>query len=208
MTREESAPLIDESMQRSAIARAGSRQMDIAEPFESDEALAARGDADSFIRLYRTYLTPVYRYLYTRLGSRQEAEDAASLVFERAWSSLKVYRPVGSFRGWLFTIARRVLADHYRGGNPQSVQVDTLAGSLLDPAASPEEQALLSEQMRDVLGAIAKLGEEAREVITLRFMAGLRYSEIAAVMNKREPAVKMTAYRALEEIRRRCKDVE
>src|SRR5690348_7351843 len=79
----------------------------------SDEALAARGDAASFTTLYRRHLRPVYSYLYARLGNMQEAEDVTSLTFERAWSSLKSYRQrsTGSFRGWLFTIAHRALAD-------------------------------------------------------------------------------------------------
>lgn len=177
---------------------------------ESDETLAARGSVDDFIALYRRYLGPVYRYLYARLGGdRQEAEDVTSTVFERAWTSIRSYKPVGSFRGWLFTIASRALADHYRGGRrSRTVQVDTLQESLLDPASGPEESALVSEQVRGVLRVIAALGDEQREVITLRFMAGLRYSEIAAVMKKREAAVKMVAYRALEEIRRRYRDGE
>src|SRR5438034_5726109 len=96
------------------------------EPEEaSDEALAARGDADSFIQLYRKHLRPVYGYLYARLGSREEAEDMTALVFERALASIGSYRPTGSFAGWLFTIAHRALADYYRQRRPQHVQVET-----------------------------------------------------------------------------------
>jgi RNA polymerase sigma-70 factor (ECF subfamily) len=180
-------------------------------PAESDETLAARGSVEDFICLYRNYLGPVYRYLYARLGSeRQDAEDVTSVVFERAWASKRSYKPVGSFRGWLFTIASRALADHYRGAGRKSrpVRVDDVQESLFDPAIGPEESALLSEQVQGVLRVITALGDEQREVITLRFMAGLRYGEIASVMKKREPAVKMIAYRALEEIRRRYRDGE
>jgi RNA polymerase sigma-70 factor (ECF subfamily) len=177
---------------------------------QSDETLAARGGVEGFIQLYRRYLTPVYRYLYARVGgNRQEAEDVTSLVFERAWASIGSYRPVGSFRGWLFTIARRTLADYYRGGSKgHPVQIDGLDGSVRDPATGPEESAMLADQVRGVLRALASLGEEQREIVTLRFMAGLKYGEIAALMGKREAAVKMVAYRALEEIRRRYRDGE
>src|SRR5437762_4442240 len=88
---------------------------------ESDEALAVRGDAESFIRLYHRHLPAVYRYLLARLGQQQDAEDVTALVFERAWTGLKRYRPCGSFRGWLFTIAGRALADHYRQHHPPTV---------------------------------------------------------------------------------------
>jgi RNA polymerase sigma-70 factor (ECF subfamily) len=172
----------------------------------SDEALAARGDTDSFIVLYRKHLRPVYGYLYARLGDREEAEDLTALVFERALSGIKGYRATGSFAGWLFTIAHRTLADHYRRRRPRQIPVETQAGILLDPATGPEDQAVASDQLRRVLTIIAQLGQEQQDAISLRFMAGLPYAEIAQVMGKREAAVKMIAYRALEEIRRRCGD--
>ncbi|MFL5734202.1 MAG: RNA polymerase sigma factor [Chloroflexia bacterium] len=174
---------------------------------DSDEALAARGDVDSFVLLYRRHLGSVYAYLYARLGNRQEAEDVTTLVFERAWTGLKIYRPEGSFRAWLFTIAQRRLSDHYRQRKPPETRVEDLAETLVDPAAGPEEMALESEQLRQVLEIIAGLSREQQEVIALRFMGELRYGEIARVTGKREAAVKMIAYRALEEIRRRYESV-
>ena len=174
---------------------------------DTDESLAARGDVDSFVLLYRKHLRSVYGYLYARLGNRQEAEDVTTLVFERAWIALRRYRSSGSFKGWLFTIARRGLADHYRQRKPRPVEMEDVAETLLDPAAGPEEAALASEQLRQVLEIIASLGREQQEVIALRFMAELRYGEIARIMGKREAAVKMITYRALEEIRRRYESV-
>jgi RNA polymerase sigma factor (sigma-70 family) len=179
--------------------------------FESDEVLASRGDIEGFISLYRRYLGPIYRYLYARLGgNRQEAEDVSSLAFERAWASLGHYKPTGSFRGWLFTIAARALVDHLRTGRSKSdpSRVSVLQESFLDPSLGPEENAILADQLRDVLRLISALGEEQREIIALRFIADLKYSEIAEVMKKREAAVKMMAYRALKEIRRRYRDEE
>lgn len=174
---------------------------------ESDEMRAARGGVEDFISLYRTYLGPVYRYVYARVGgNRQEAEDVTALAFEHAWSSLAAYKPIGSFRSWLFTIAGRAVADYYRSGKSAGVQVEALADTLLDPAIGPEESAVLTEQVRGVLRVIAELGEDQRTVITLRYVAGLRYSEIAVVTKKSEAAVKMAAYRALDEIRRRYRD--
>jgi RNA polymerase sigma-70 factor, ECF subfamily len=170
---------------------------------EPDEALAARGDADSFVTLYRRHLRPVYSYLYARLVNRDEAEDLTSVAWERVWSSLPNYRPTGSFKGWLFTIVHRTLADHYRQKKPRVVPLGILADVLLDPELGPEEATLLSEQLRLVLQILVRLSQEQQEVLTMRFMAGLRFGEIAQALGKREPAVKMIAYRALEEVRRR-----
>ena len=78
---------------------------------DTDTTLALRGDADSFIQLYRTYLPLVYRYLLARLHDQHDAEDVTALVFERMWISLPRYRPTGTFTGWLFTLAHRTLVD-------------------------------------------------------------------------------------------------
>src|SRR5262245_59227162 len=72
-------------------------------------ALAQR-DPAAFAPLYQTYITPVYHYCYRRLGTREMAEDATSLVFERALRSLPLFRG-GSFRSWLFAIAHNAVTD-------------------------------------------------------------------------------------------------
>jgi RNA polymerase sigma-70 factor (ECF subfamily) len=178
-----------------------------AEAVSTDAVRASKGDVEAFIRLYRGHLVHVYRYLYARLGHKPEAEDVTQQVFERAWLSVGAYRPVagGSFRGWLFTIAHRALADHFRVGarGNANLALDTLAEELMDPALGPEETAILADQVRVVLRAIHDLPEDGREVITLRFMAELSYAEIARIVGKKEAAVKMAAYRALDTIRRK-----
>src|SRR5438445_4610074 len=129
----------------------------------NDESLAARGDADSFIQLYNRHLKPVYSYLYARLGNREVAEDITAITFERALSSIKGYKPTGSFAGWLFTIAHRALADHYRQKKAMHVSVDAQADTLLDPAQGPEDQAVMSDQLRRVLRVISQMSQEQQE---------------------------------------------
>ena len=81
----------------------------------SDDALvaAALRDQQAFGHVYDRYLSPVYRYCYGRLGSREEAEDATSLVFARALAGLSSYRG-GAFRSWLFAIAHNVVLNMRR----------------------------------------------------------------------------------------------
>ena len=174
-----------------------------------DAVRAARGEVDAFIRLYRAYLPAVYRYAYARLGNAQDAEDVTAQVFEQAWGSIKRYRPTGSFRGWLFTIAHRAVADHYRQyqqASPQAFSVDLLANSLRDPAAGPEEQGLIAAEVQRLLAIVAALRPVQQQVIALRFLADLPYDAIARIVGKREATVKMIAYRALAEIGRRHDD--
>ena len=87
-------------------------------PALSDGILAEQsrgGDANAFAELYQRYLTPVYRYIFRRVGGDvAAAEDLTSQVFLEALHSLSGYRERGHFVAWLFTITRRRLADRYR----------------------------------------------------------------------------------------------
>src|ERR1700751_1375533 len=94
---------------------------------DSSEALAVRGDSDSFIRIYETHVQAVYNYLLGRLGHRQDAEDVTALVFAEVWRSLPRYRPTGSFKGWLFTIAHRTLLRQTRQRPRPTVPLEPLA---------------------------------------------------------------------------------
>ena len=173
---------------------------------EQTPQLAVRADADSFVHLYRLYLNPVYSYLYARLGNRHEAEDVTSVAFERAWSSLVNYVPTGSFKAWLFTIVNRSLADYYRSRKPTPVEVDSLADTLPDGGMGPEDTVIASEQVRYVMSAMSVLSPDQQEIIALRFLGELRYKEIAEILGKREAAVKMAAYRGLDEMRKLLTD--
>ena len=172
---------------------------------EGDELLAARCDAVSFTKLYRRHAQSVYRYVAARVGSRQAAEDVTSEAFKHAWSSRGTYRSERPFRAWLFGIVRHVLADHHRHARASTVVNLDVADRLADDVHgldASHDQLELQEQCARLL---ALLNPEQQEVLYLRFVAELSYSEIAVVLGKREDAVKKTVYRARDEIRRRFK---
>jgi RNA polymerase sigma-70 factor (ECF subfamily) len=139
----------------------------------------------------------------SRAPSPEEAEDLTSEVFRRAWASRRSYQSNGSFRAWVFSIARRTVADHYRRWRPAAHLDSAVAARLLDQEPTPEDQALQQEHVRHAHRLLSGLSHEQQEVLTLRFVAELTYAEIAGVIRKREEAVKKIAYRALESIRGR-----
>src|SRR5215204_246366 len=75
--------------------------------------LAAQANSADFAALYERYVDPIYRFCFRRLGNRAAAEDATSVVFERALKALPRFT-TGSFRAWLFTIARNAITDVHR----------------------------------------------------------------------------------------------
>ena len=152
----------------------------------------ARLDPAAFAPLYQAYLAPVYRYCYRRLGSREAAEDATSLVFERVLRSLAAFRG-GSFRAWLFAIAHNTVADSYRrhGSDPPISE----ALDIVDPAPPPEQVALLADERRLLTTALALLPADQRQVIELR-LSGIPSVDVAAILGRSPEAVRAMQLRA------------
>ena len=165
----------------------------------SDEALVALAlhDRQAFGLLYDRYVDPVYRYCSGRLGSREEAEDATSLIFSRALAALPTHRGA-SFRSWLFAIAHNVVVNARRDAScqhPLAMAVDAA-----DPGPRPEDLAETAERRRSVSEALALLPEEQRRVVELR-MAGLTGPEVAAALGRSHDSVRTTQRRALARLR-------
>jgi RNA polymerase sigma-70 factor (ECF subfamily) len=168
----------------------------------SDERLADGATPEGFAELYERHFHAVYRYVAGRVAAREEAEDVTSDIFREAWTSRRKYRGRGAFRAWLFTIVRRVLADHYRYRGPSFTRLEpTLGDGVLDAAPTPEDHVVRDERAALARSLVADLSREQQEVLSLRFAAELSYAEIGAVIGKREDAVKKIAYRALETLR-------
>jgi RNA polymerase sigma-70 factor, ECF subfamily len=155
--------------------------------------------------LYRQHAAAVYRYFYPQIGHVQDAEDLTSTTFCTALSGFAQYQPEkGSLRVWLFGIAHNCLRDYWRRRRPSA---DQLPLDLLDPQPLPDSQLLSSERAAALHRAIRELPAGQREALTLRFFAGLRTSEVAAVLGRSEGAVKMLVQRAVVRLRH-CSSLE
>jgi RNA polymerase sigma-70 factor, ECF subfamily len=165
-----------------------------------DAALIARAIADprAFAPLYNRYLDPIHDYCYRRLGSREVAEDATSLIFERALTALPRYRG-GLFRAWLFTIAHNVITDSYRSTRIHE-PLETL-DTVTDPAPEPEAVALLADEHRLLLAALSMLPPEQRRVMELR-LGGLPATEVAVVLGRTPESIRTLQLRAIRRLQR------
>jgi RNA polymerase sigma-70 factor (ECF subfamily) len=152
----------------------------------------AQRDPAAFAPLYETYLVPVYRYCYRRMGSREAAEDATSLVFERALRSLPSFRG-GSVRAWLFAIAHNAVTDTYR--RKDTLALIEEAHEIADPTPPPEQVALLADEQRLLATALALLPADQRQVIELR-LSGLPSTEVAVILGRSAVAVRALQLRA------------
>ncbi len=161
----------------------------------------ARSDRAAFGALYRQFLPAVYAYVLARIGDPKDAEDLVEQVFLEVLEGLAGYRHEGHFTAWLFTIARRRAADFYRRRKP-GLPLEQ-ASDLCDPAPDSLGHLSREEDLRTLDGLLQGLAEQDRELLRLRFAAGLTFSGIAAVLNQGESAVKMRYYRLLQQLQAR-----
>ncbi len=160
----------------------------------------SRGDKESFSKLYDFYVDNIYRFIYFKVHS-EDAEDLTELVFIKAWEKRKKYNSKkGAFSSWIYTIARNTVIDHYRVRKETSELHENIQDDKKrsDPQRLAEES-LSAEKLRS---AIAKLPPNYRDVLLLRFIEDMDYSEISKTLGKTEGAVRITQFRALKELRK------
>ena len=167
---------------------------------EGEAALVeeARRDPAAFARLYRHYVGPLYRYLYSRVGERTDAEDLTTQVFTVALAGLPRYRERGSFAAWLFSIARRKVADFYRGRERHVPLNEALDQAETQP--DPLAQVVKEERLRRLARLIGQLDDEKQELLRLRFAGDLTYREIGVLVGRSEAATKMAIHRLLRQL--------
>lgn len=168
---------------------------------------AREGDAHAVAAFYEQYRVSIFRFLYYRLGDTQLAEDLTSEVFLRMMSSLGSYRPQNvSFQAWLFQIARNLSIDHYRkaSNRNQPFLEENLATGDASSGRSVERK-LTSITLRQALGQI---NADQRDVVVLRFVAGMPISEVAQTLRRSENAIKALQRRGLVALRKILTDWE
>lgn len=166
---------------------------------ESDADLVSRAQVDrlAFAALYDRYLGRVYRYCYVRLGNRESAEDATSLIFTKALDGITTHRGP-SFRAWLFTIAHNVVTDLYHA--KRITESLDAAVEIADPALAPDELAADHDLGRAIRFALGQLTPDQRDVVELR-LAGLTGPEIARALGKSHAAVRIAQFRGYATLR-------
>ncbi|HEX2296019.1 MAG TPA: sigma-70 family RNA polymerase sigma factor [Actinomycetota bacterium] len=162
-----------------------------------DEGLASRAAHDfaAFAELYQRYLEPVYRYVRSQTRDRATAEDLTAQVFFKALSAAATFKGDGSYRAWIFTIARNTVASWRADRKSRLVPIEDLPDPP-DPAPSAQSLAIASEDRALLWSAVARLPEAQREVVRLRYRRDLTIEEIARVTRRSSGAVRVLLHRA------------
>lgn len=160
--------------------------------------------AETFAALYERTFPKVYAYVASLLRDRAAAEDVTAQAFERAYRKRRGYRPGrGSIDAWIFGIARNAALDELRRRKRRA----TLEIEPVDEAQPGADELLDMALKRDVVrAALAGLDAKERELIALKFAAGLPNSSIAEVLGTTESNVGTRLHRILTRLRKACNE--
>jgi len=159
---------------------------------------AAEPDWDA---VYEEQLPRVYNFFRYRFGNTADAEDLTGRTFEKAWRARHRYRrDLASFSTWLLSIARNVGTDHIRARRPM-VPIEDAA--LVAAADTPEEAVSKQSDARRLALLLEGLTDRDRELIALKYGAGLTNRAIAQSMGLSESNVGTILYRAVQTMRAR-----
>lgn len=176
-----------------------SRGMDAITVAATAEPVTGTAADLAFESLYRSNRDDVYAYVATLVRDRATAEDVTATAFERAYRRRASFDPRrGEARAWIFGIARNAALDELRRRKRRA----SLSGDPADDAAAVESVAEESERRIALRQALDSLSGPDRELIALRFFAGLSMAEIGATLGITESNAGTRTHRALKKLRR------
>jgi RNA polymerase sigma-70 factor, ECF subfamily len=166
-----------------------------------DEILAqhAASEAAAFAELYERYLEPVHRYVRSQVHDHAIAEDLTAQVFLKTFVSASTYRGEGSYRSWIFQIARNTINTWRSNRSQKEVPVEEVyePAPVAAPASdAPEPQELVRETVKS-------LPDAQQEVIELRYWKDLSIEEIANKTRRSTGAVRQLLHRARRRLERK-----
>lgn len=166
-------------------------------PGESGDGTSVSSRDEAFDTLYRRYAGELEGFIASRVTDAELAADLTSQVFTKAFAALPRYQS-GSFRGWLYAIARNAITDAWRRQRPTAPL--ERADLMPAPEDGPEAQAIQAEAAQRLHAALGDLSPDQQRIVRLR-LEGLTGPEIARRLGMHPDAVKSAQYRAFTRLR-------
>ena len=181
--------------------QAAAQQQSKAPPDQVEASWSEQHNLQAFQLFYQENIGLIYRYIYSKVGNREEAEDLTSQTFMKAVNSIDRERSIQSMQKWLFQVARTTVADYWR--SRYRISTSSLE-ELLDAGweGPAEEEALptppATTPIDRVKRILATLPAHYGEVLNCRFLLNLSIKETATRMGLTEANVKVLQFRALK----------
>ena len=169
-------------------------------------ALAKKGDQDAFAQLVEANQNKIYSLALRMTGSPEDGADLAQEAFLRAWRSLPSFQEESSFSTWLYKLTSNLCIDFLRKEKRRKAVVTTVSldddqdesppVEVPDHRFTPEAEVERRELRAAMSRALKTMSEEHRQILILREVEGLSYTEIAQLLDVEEGTVKSRLARA------------
>ncbi|GAB4157034.1 MAG: sigma-70 family RNA polymerase sigma factor [Candidatus Dojkabacteria bacterium] len=165
-----------------------------------------------FEKLYSLLKNDVYWYIYKKVNNQELAEDIASDVFMKLFDHPEIMheRDSNGVKAWLFTVGRNAMIDHFRKSANSTSKRQELDDEIFEIVSKEEghylEDEILEDEIDILTASMDILSPAEKELIHLRFREEMSFNEIAEILDKKEGAVKMMVYRALEKLKQHIGD--
>lgn len=176
---------------------------------------AAQGDASAFEELVVRYQEQVYRLCLRMSGNAEDAADLTQEAFVKVWKNLDTFQFDAAFSTWLYRLASNCCLDFLRSKKRRPTvsltmetdEEDEQTVELPDDRPTPEEAAISKEERENLQLAMQSIEPEQRQILTLRVVNDLSYTDIAQVLGIREGTVKSRLSRARESLRKKLTEI-
>jgi RNA polymerase sigma-70 factor, ECF subfamily len=166
----------------------------------------AKTDSQHFGVLYDRYYSRILNYIYRRTLDVALAEELTSNTFFKAMRALGDYDERGKFSAWLYRIAGNEVRLSFRSKRRRRDEHANLRKDYArirfatDRPTSPEDVAELARQFAGLHDALRRLPERYQTALSLRYLEGMSYEEVAEVLNKKSGTVKSLVHRGLKRL--------
>lgn len=155
-----------------------------------------------FERFYRENVDRIHRYVFFRVGrNRDVTEDLVSEIFLKAFNAFGSYDPAVSRSAWIYRIAHNHLANYYRD-KKETVDLEDIAPFAVGERG--QETMERQETRRFVTSALDRLPPEERRLVTMKYLEGYSYQDMAPILDKTASTLKVATFRAMKKLKTLC----
>lgn len=162
-----------------------------------------KNDKQAFIKAYDLYINQLYRFIYFRVGSREEAEDLCSAVFLKTWNHIleNSLKDAKTLKALLYRVARNLIIDHYRKtSGKENISLES-GREIIDEKQNLGNSAELKSDLVVLETKLPELKDDYREAIILRYVNELSIAEMAEILGKSKGNIRVLIYRALNALK-------
>lgn len=164
-------------------------------------------DKDAFVKAYDLYFDDIYRFVFFKVRSKEDAEDLTSQVFLKTWDHIRnnTLTDFKTLRSLFYKVARNLVIDHYRKKsthNVSSIEESENELPTVDAAKEIVNKMDIDSKYEFIELKLSELKDEYREIIIMRYINELSVSEISLILDKTKGNTRVLVYRALNALKK------